>query len=71
MLRTGGYKMSRIGRLPIDIGAGVDIKIDDKNNIVVKGPNGTLTKQLHSDMIIKISRKLTVNRLKARCINLT
>jgi len=63
MLRTGGYKMSRIGRLPIDIGAGVDIKIDDKNNIVVKGPNGTLTKQLHSDMIIKIEEgKLTVNR---------
>lgn len=46
--------MSRIGRMPIDIPAGVDIKIDDNNTVTVKGPKGTLTKTLHPDMIIKV-----------------
>lgn len=44
--------MSRIGKMPINIPAGVDVDI--KNNVVtVKGPKGTLTKELHKDMIIK------------------
>ena len=46
--------MSRIGRMPIDIPAGVDIKIDDNNTVTVKGPKGTLTKTLHPEMIIKV-----------------
>ena len=46
--------MSRIGRMPIAVPAGVDIKLDGENNMTVKGPNGTLNKQLHKDMIIKI-----------------
>ena len=45
--------MSRIGRLPITVPAGVDVKISDTNEITVKGPNGTLSRQLHGDMIIK------------------
>ncbi len=44
--------MSRIGRMPIAVPAGVDVKIDDNNFATVKGPKGTLTKQLHPDMII-------------------
>ena len=44
--------MSRIGRMPIAVPAGVDVKIDDNNFVTVKGPKGTLTKQLHPDMII-------------------
>ena len=40
--------------MPIDIPAGVDIKIDDNNTVTVKGPKGTLTKTLHPDMIIKV-----------------
>ncbi|MCG8501909.1 MAG: 50S ribosomal protein L6 [Firmicutes bacterium] len=45
--------MSRIGRSPIEIPQGVDIKIEN-NHVTVKGPNGTLDKQLHRDMIIKL-----------------
>ncbi|MCQ2492866.1 MAG: 50S ribosomal protein L6 [Lachnospiraceae bacterium] len=45
--------MSRIGRLPIDIPAGVEIKIDEKNKVTVKGPKGTLEKNLPVEMNIK------------------
>ncbi len=34
--------MSRIGRTPITIPAGVEVKVDDNNHITVKGPKGTL-----------------------------
>lgn len=46
--------MSRIGRMPIVIPKGVDIKIDGSNTVTVKGSKGTLTKQLHKDMLIKV-----------------
>lgn len=46
--------MSRIGRLPIEIPKGVDVKVDENNKITVKGQKGTLTKELHKDMIIKV-----------------
>ncbi len=42
--------MSRIGRMPITIPAGVDVKISDGNVVTVKGPKGTLTQTLHPDM---------------------
>ncbi|MBR2724020.1 MAG: 50S ribosomal protein L6, partial [Ruminococcus sp.] len=45
--------MSRIGRMPIAIPAGVEIKVADDNTVTVKGPKGTLTRTLHADMIIK------------------
>ncbi len=45
--------MSRIGRAPIDIPNGVEVKINPDNEVIVKGPKGTLTKKLHRDMIIK------------------
>ena len=44
--------MSRIGRMPISIPAGVDVKIEAGNLITVKGPKGTLTQQLHPNMTI-------------------
>ena len=44
--------MSRIGRAPIAIPAGVEIKLEDNNVVTVKGPKGTLTKQFHPDMAI-------------------
>jgi large subunit ribosomal protein L6 len=44
--------MSRIGKMPIEIPAGVNVDIKD-NVVTVKGPKGTLTKELHGDMIIK------------------
>lgn len=55
--------MSRIGRLPITIPAGVDVKIGDENEVTVKGPKGTLSRKLHSDMILKLENgTLTVER---------
>ena len=44
--------MSRIGKKPITVPAGVDVKIDG-TTLTVKGPKGTLTKSFHKDMIIK------------------
>ena len=44
--------MSRIGKKPITIPAGVDVKIDG-TTVMVKGPKGTLTKTFHKDMLIK------------------
>lgn len=46
--------MSRIGRKPITIPAGVEIKVDSDNTITVKGPKGTLTKTMHPDMKIAV-----------------
>jgi large subunit ribosomal protein L6 len=55
--------MSRIGRLPITVPAGVDVKIGSDNEVTVKGPKGTLSRKLHSDMIIKLDGAvLTVER---------
>ena len=44
--------MSRIGRMPITVPAGVDVKIDG-TIVTVKGPKGTLTQEIHPDMIIE------------------
>ena len=44
--------MSRIGRAPIAVPAGVDVKIEAGNLVTVKGPKGTLTQQLHPNMNI-------------------
>ena len=45
--------MSRIGRMPIAVPAGVTVEVKANNEVTVKGPKGTLTKELHPDMIIK------------------
>ena len=45
--------MSRIGRMPVAIPAGVEVKLDG-NQITVKGPKGTLTRALHPDMGVKV-----------------
>lgn len=44
--------MSRIGRLPVVIPAGVDVKLNG-NEVTVKGPKGTLTQVFHPDMVIE------------------
>ena len=47
--------MSRIGRKPIVIPAGVDVKIDEaEHNITVKGPKGTLHSKYHPLMTVKV-----------------
>jgi len=45
--------MSRIGKLPVSIPAGVTITVDEANVVTVKGPKGTLTQQLSQEMIIE------------------
>ena len=45
--------MSRIGRNPINVPAGVQVSIDTENNVItVKGPKGTLTQNYHNRMIV-------------------
>ena len=41
--------MSRIGRLPIAVPTGVDVSIDGRN-VTVKGPKGSLSRELHPEM---------------------
>ena len=45
--------MSRIGRMPVAIPAGVTVNIADNNTVTVKGPLGTLTETFSSRMTIK------------------
>ena len=55
--------MSRIGRAPIAIPAGVEIKVEDNNVVTVKGPKGTLTQQFNPNMAIAMDNGvLTVAR---------
>ena len=46
--------MSRIGLKPINVPSGVDVTIDDNNNVVVKGPKGTLEKTINKDLTINM-----------------
>lgn len=46
--------MSRIGRKPIAIPAGVTVSVDADNVVTVKGAKETLTAQMHKDMSIKV-----------------
>ena len=46
--------MSRIGRLPVAIPAGVTVEIAENNKITVKGPKGTLERELPIEMEVKV-----------------
>ena len=46
--------MSRIGRHPVAVPAGVEVKIAENNVVTVKGPKGTLEKALPTEMSIKL-----------------
>ena len=46
--------MSRIGRLPITVPAGVTVEISENNKVTVKGPKGTLERELPAEMEIKL-----------------
>ena len=45
--------MSRIGKMPVVIPAGVEVTIAENNLVTVKGPKGTLTQQLEPSMTLK------------------
>ena len=55
--------MSRIGRMPIAIPAGVTVEVAENNKVTVKGPKGTLSRVLPSEMEIKVEgSEITVTR---------
>ena len=47
--------MSRIGRAPITVPAGVDVKVDANNHITVKGPKGTLERDLVPQIKVEVN----------------
>ena len=55
--------MSRIGRMPIAVPAGVTVDIAENNKVTVKGPKGTLERVLPAEMEIKLDgTTVTVSR---------
>ncbi len=55
--------MSRVGRMPIAVPAGVTVDIAENNHVTVKGPKGTLEKTLPIEMTIsKEGEEITVTR---------
>ena len=52
--------MSRIGRLPVVLPQGVNVTLDENNSVTVKGPKGTLTKQMSKLMKIKLENNEVV-----------
>ena len=52
------FKMSRIGKVPVEIPTGVEVKITD-HNVNVKGPNGELNKEF-SPLVSIIESKNTI-----------
>ena len=55
--------MSRIGIKPIEIKEGIEIAIDDKNVVTVKGPKGTLSETIHKDIkVTQEENSLVVSR---------
>ena len=49
--------MSRIGNKPITVPEGVEVKIDGQN-ITVKGPKGTLSKEFHKNMKVNLENNV-------------
>ena len=55
--------MSRIGRMPIAIPAGVTVEVAENNKVTVKGPKGTLERVLPAEMEIKVEEaQIVVSR---------
>ncbi len=46
--------MSRIGKLPVNLPSGVTISVDDANVVSVKGPLGTLSQKVDSDIRVEV-----------------
>ena len=55
--------MSRIGKMPIQIPAGVTVTVDAENNVTVKGPKGELRQKINKDITVSQENSvLTVTR---------
>lgn len=54
--------MSRIGKLPIEVPQGVEVKVQG-NTVMIKGPKGSISREFHRDMKIKLEdSKIVVER---------
>lgn len=47
--------MSRIGKLPISIPAGVTVTVSADNKVTVKGPKGEMTQEVHPSIVVKVA----------------
>lgn len=55
--------MSRIGKLPVNLPAGVTIEVASDNTVTVKGPRGVLSQKVDPDIVVKVEDGvLTVER---------
>ncbi|MDY0279214.1 MAG: 50S ribosomal protein L6 [Salinivirgaceae bacterium] len=52
--------MSRIGKLPINIPAGVNVSVDSANNVTVKGPKGQLQQVVDKDIQVTVEKDAVV-----------
>lgn len=52
--------MSRIGKLPITLPAGVDVKVGENNLITLKGPKGELQQQINPNMKVSVDNGLLI-----------
>ena len=52
--------MSRIGKLPINLPAGVSVTVNKDNSVVVKGPKGELTQQIDTDIKVSVEDNAVV-----------
>nr|WP_320118284.1 50S ribosomal protein L6 [uncultured Marinifilum sp.] len=52
--------MSRIGKLPINLPAGVSVTVNKDNSVVVKGPKGELTQQIDTEIKVSVEENKVV-----------
>ncbi|NOU60506.1 50S ribosomal protein L6 [Marinifilum caeruleilacunae] len=52
--------MSRIGKLPINLPAGVSVTVNKDNSVVVKGPKGELTQQIDAEIKVSVEENKIV-----------
>ncbi len=52
--------MSRIGKMPVSIPAGVTVTLADDNKVTVKGPKGELSEAIHEDIKVVVSPTMVV-----------
>ncbi|WP_321517065.1 50S ribosomal protein L6 [Marinifilum fragile] len=52
--------MSRIGKLPINLPAGVSVTVNKDNSVVVKGPKGELTQQIDAEIKVSVEENEVV-----------
>jgi len=52
--------MSRIGKLPVDLPSGVTVTVDEANMVTVKGPLGSLSQKIDSDIKVEVENNTIV-----------